>query len=51
MKDKEGRQDDVKMICQHIFDLAMISHAQLEPEAMTRFIERSNLILQKVAGI
>lgn len=51
LKDKVDRQDDVKMICQHIYDLAMISHTQLEPDAMTRFIERSNQILQKVTGL
>jgi len=49
LKNNENRQDDVKMICEHIFDLAMMSHKQLEPEEMTRFIERSNAILERLA--
>lgn len=51
MAEDESKADDVKVICQHVFDLAMMSHKQLEPEAMTRFIERSNMILSKFAGI
>lgn len=51
LKDAEDRSGDVKLICEHIFDLAMMSHKQLEPEAMTRFIERSNLLLSKLAEI
>lgn len=46
----ESRKDDVTLICQHVYDLAMMSHKQLEPEAMTKFIERSNLLLGKLAG-
>lgn len=45
LKDQENKKDEAHMICQHIYDLAMMSHKQLEPEAMTRFIERSNRIL------
>lgn len=44
----EGKQDDVKMICEHIYDLSMMSHKQLDSEAMARFIERTNKILYKV---
>ncbi len=50
LRDREDRQDDVKMICRHIYDLAVMSHRQLEPAAMSEFIERSNLLLQKIAG-
>ncbi|RCX17140.1 molecular chaperone HtpG [Anaerobacterium chartisolvens] len=49
-KDDEARKDDVKMICQQVHDLAMMGHKQLEPEAMTRFIERSSQIMLKLAG-
>lgn len=48
---KEDKKDDVDLICQHVYDLAMMSHKQLEPEAMTKFIERSNLLLGKIADI
>ncbi|MCX7709075.1 MAG: molecular chaperone HtpG [Clostridia bacterium] len=50
LKDREDRKEDVEMICQQVYDLAMMSHKQLEPEAMTRFIERSNKLLQKLAA-
>ncbi len=33
------------LICQQLYDLAMISHKPLEPEAMTKFIARSNEIM------
>lgn len=49
LKDKEDRKEDVKMICEQVYDLAMMSHKQLDPEAMTRFLERSNKILAKLA--
>ena len=31
LKDKEDKKEDTKLICQHIYDLAMMSHKQLEP--------------------
>ncbi len=49
-KNDETRKDDVKMICQQVYDLAMMGHKQLEPEAMTRFIERSSQIMLRLAG-
>ncbi len=33
------------MICEQLYDLAMISHQPLNPEAMTKFISRSNEIM------
>lgn len=33
------------VICEQLYDLAMISHKQLSPEEMTRFVQRSNEIL------
>ena len=41
--------DNVPMICEQLYDLAMISHKQLAPEAMTKFIKRSNDILMLLA--
>lgn len=49
LKDREDRREDVQMICQQVYDLAMMSHRQLEPEAMAKFVERSSLILSKLA--
>lgn len=51
LKDSDDKKADADMICQHIYDLAMMSHKQLEPDEMTRFIERSNLLLARLADI
>ena len=33
------------VICQQLYDLAMLSHKQLSPDEMTKFVQRSNEIL------
>lgn len=40
--------DDQKMVCEHIYDLAMISNKPLPADEMVKFIERSNKILTKI---
>ena len=47
LENKEG--EHTNMICQQLYDLALISHKQLSPEEMTRFIERSNQIMMLIA--
>lgn len=42
--------ENVPMFCEQLYDLALISHEQLAPEAMTKFIERSNRIMMLLAG-
>ncbi len=42
-KNQEG--EHVSLICEQLYDLAMISHKQLSPEEMTKFINRSNEIM------
>lgn len=37
-----------KLICEHLYDLAMLSHTPLSAEAMTKFIGRSNLLMLKL---
>ena len=37
--------DKTPVICEKLYDLAMLSHKQLSPEEMTRFVQRSNEIL------
>ena len=44
---KDGEQ--VPMMCEQLYDLAMLSHAPLTPEAMTKFIARSNEIMMLLA--
>ncbi len=41
----ELSDDDAALVCEHIYDLAMISNHPLSPERMTKFIERSNKLL------
>ncbi|MCR4851583.1 MAG: molecular chaperone HtpG [Lachnospiraceae bacterium] len=37
--------DNVRMICEQLYDLALLQHAPLEPEAMEKFVARSNDIM------
>ncbi|MCR4991333.1 MAG: molecular chaperone HtpG [Lachnospiraceae bacterium] len=37
--------DNVRMICEQLYDLALIQHAPLEAEAMEKFVARSNDIM------
>ncbi len=37
--------ENVEMICEQLYDLAKLQHAPLDPEAMTKFISRSNEIM------
>ena len=39
----------VPVICEQLYDLAMLSHKQLSPEEMTKFVQRSNEILLMLA--
>ena len=41
--------ENVGIICEQLYDLARIQHAPLEPEAMTKFIARSNDIMMMLA--
>ncbi|MDS1030838.1 molecular chaperone HtpG [Bacillota bacterium LX-D] len=45
---ENAEEADLQLVCAHIYDLAMLSHKQLEPAQMTKFIERSNKILAKI---
>ncbi|SFR77117.1 molecular chaperone HtpG [Anaeromicropila populeti] len=40
--------EHVSIICQQLYDLAMLSHKQLSAEAMTNFIARSNEIMSLI---
>lgn len=41
--------ENVPMFCAQLYDLAVMSHEQLSPEAMTAFVERSNKIMMLLA--
>jgi len=42
--------DDTKILCEHIWDMAALSHRHLSPERMGRFVERNGVILKKFIG-
>lgn len=46
-ENEEG--DNTKMICEQLYDLAKIQNAPLSPEAMTKFVARSNDIMLLLA--
>lgn len=48
IKDDDTKSDDTKMVCQQIYDLAMLSHKPLDADSMAAFIERSNKILAMI---
>ena len=37
--------EHASMLCEQLYDLAVIQHEQLNPEAMAKFVERSNKIM------
>ena len=39
------KSENVEMICEQLYDLALLQHAPLEPEAMSKFVARSNDIM------
>jgi len=41
--------EQTPMICEQLYDLALLGHKPLEPEAMTKFIQRSNEIMMFLA--
>ena len=43
MQNTDGK--NVDMICEQLYDLALLQHAPLEPEAMAKFVQRSNDIM------
>ena len=43
LDNREG--ENVTLICEQLYDLALLQHAPLQPEAMTKFINRSNKIM------
>ena len=46
---EHGDADNAKIICEQLYDLAMLSHTTLAPEEMTKFVQRSNEIMEMIA--
>lgn len=49
LSEQPEKKEAMNLICRHLYDLAMLSHKQLEPSAMTDFIARGNKILGLLA--
>ena len=43
-----ANEEDAKLITNHVYDLAMMSLKPLDAEQMTKCIERSNMLLEKL---
>ncbi|MGI6124012.1 MAG: molecular chaperone HtpG [Acetivibrionales bacterium] len=46
--EEDNRKEDALTAACHIYDLALLNHRQLEPDAMVKFIERSNSLLMRL---
>ena len=46
---KNQESEHAAVICEQLYDLAMLSHKQLSPDEMTKFVKRSNEILMMIA--
>ena len=47
--DHKEDEENVPVICEQLYDLAMLAHKQLNPNEMTAFIARSNKIMMLLA--
>ena len=47
LENKDG--ENVNTICEQLYDLALLQHAPLEPEAMSKFVARTNKIMLLLA--
>lgn len=50
MAGKEEKKEEAALLCHQLYDLALMSHRPLTSEEMTAFIDRSNLLLEKLTA-
>lgn len=48
LKNTTDKKEDLDLVCEQLYDLALMSHKTLTSDEMTKFIDRSNKILQKL---
>ena len=46
--DNSEKEEDIKLLVRQIYDLAMLTHKPLDPEAMTAFVQRSIQLMEKL---
>ncbi len=51
MNEKAEKKEDAALLSHQIYDLALMGHRPLHSDEMTAFIDRSNLILEKLAEL
>lgn len=51
MAGKEEKKEDASLLCHQLYDLALMSHRPLNSDEMTAFIDRSNLLLERLAEL
>ncbi|HIW25693.1 MAG TPA: molecular chaperone HtpG [Firmicutes bacterium] len=49
LKNTAGKEEETKLICEQVYDLARMGQKPLTSEEMSKFIERSNLVLEMLA--
>lgn len=47
----ESKKEIVSLVCEQIYDLAQITHKPLTREHMSKFVERSNKILERIVKV
>lgn len=50
MAGQAEKKEDTALLCRQLYDLALMSHRSLSSDEMTAFLDRSNLLLEKLAG-
>jgi len=50
LEKEDGKAEEVNLICKHVYDMAVLGNKQLEPAAMTEFLERSGQLLERLIG-
>lgn len=48
LKDRDDKKEDVKDLCEVVYNLAVLGHDRLDPDNMTRFLQKSSSILARV---
>ena len=48
LKNDVANKDYTDMVCAQLYDLALLGQKNMEPDEMSKFIERSNMIMEKM---
>ncbi len=51
MAGKEEKKEDANLLSRQMYDLALMSHRPLTSDEMTAFIDRSNMLLERLAEL